>query len=89
MIAGTIVYRRGGAMRLADNSVLAGLVLFFLAAHFLLLVGILIRIVLLGRRMLRTRNAANRKILRRSSTRSADRINDEETTYEANRMQLL
>jgi hypothetical protein len=40
-------------MRLADISVLAGLVLFFLAAHFLLLVGILIRIVLTQwRRML-------------------------------------
>ncbi len=31
---------------MANNSVLAGLVLLFLAAHFLLLAGILIRIVL-------------------------------------------
>ena len=77
-------------MRLADNSVLAGLVLFFLAAHFLLLLGILIRIVVTQRRrMLRTKNAANLKILRRSHNRSAPRINDEEKPYEANRMQLL
>jgi hypothetical protein len=78
-------------MRLADISVLAGLVLFFLAAHFLLLVGILIRIVLTQwRRMLRTMSATHlKKTLRRSHNRSASRINDEETPYEANRMHLL
>jgi hypothetical protein len=77
-------------MRLADDSELAVLVLFFLAAHFLLLLGVLIRIVVTERRrMLRTKNAANLKILRRSDNRSASRINDEETSYEANRMHLL
>ena len=75
-------------MRLANNSVLAGLVLLFLAAHFLLLTGILIRIVLTQWRRMRIK-PINRKTLRRSSTRSASRTNDEETTYEANRMQLL
>ena len=76
-------------MRLANNSVLAGLVLLFLAAHFLLLTGILIRIVLTQWRRMRIKTPTNRKILRRSSNRSASRINDEETSYEANRMQLL
>jgi cytoskeletal protein RodZ len=73
-------------MRLGNNAVLAALVLLFLAAHFLLLAGILIRIVLTQWRRMRTKT---QKTLRRSSTRSASRTNDEETTYEANRMQLL
>ena len=76
-------------MRLANNSVLAGLVLLFLAAHFLLLAGILIRIVLTQRNRMRIKTPTNRKTLHCSSTRSASRINDEETGYEANRMQLL
>jgi hypothetical protein len=76
-------------MRLANNSALAGLVLSFLAAHFLLLAGILIRIVLTQLSRMRIKTPTNRIALRSSSTRSASRINDEETTYEANRMQLL
>jgi hypothetical protein len=77
-------------MRLLDNSVLAGLVLLFLGAHFLLLMAILIRIVLtLWHRLLRPKKAANLKILRRSADRSVFKTSDEETTYEANRMQLL
>jgi hypothetical protein len=74
-------------MRLVDSSVLAGVVLLFLAAHFFLLAGILIRIVLTQRRrLLRTKNLADRKM---PSHRSVSRINDEETPYEANRMHLL
>jgi len=74
-------------MQLANSSVLAGLVLFFLAAHFLLLAGILIRIVLTHwRLMLRARNQS---ILLPSSNRSVSKLRDEVTTDEANRMQLL
>lgn len=73
-------------MQLANSSVRAALVLFFLAAHFLLLAGILIRIALTQwRLMLRARNQS---ILRASSNRSA-RLRDEVKTDEANRMQLL
>lgn len=73
-------------MQLANSSVLAALVLFLLAAHFLLLAGVLIRIALTQwRRMLRARKQSN---LRASSGRSA-RLRDEGTTDEANRMQLL
>lgn len=71
-------------MQLANSSVLAGLVLFFLATHFLLLAGILIRIVLTQcRRILHAKNPVS------TTPRSASRLRDEVTTDEANRMQLL
>ena len=71
-------------MRLANSSVLAGLVLFFLSAHFLLLAGILIRIVLTqGRLLLSGRKQSTPPA---SSNRS---MRDEVTTDEAKRMQLL
>jgi hypothetical protein len=76
-------------MRLANSPVLAGVVLLFLAAHFVLLAGILIRIVLTQRRRWLSKNPADRKMLRRSSNRSVSRIDHEETPYEANRMHLL
>ena len=65
-------------MRSANNSILAGLVLLFLLAHFLLLVGILMRI---GARCWRW-------VLHVTCT-TTSRQRDQEATYEANRVQLL
>lgn len=74
-------------MRSGNSSVLAGLVLLFLSAHFLLLAGILIRIVATQwRRMFRRQASDN---LKKLSRRSTSRPKGQETTYEANRMQLL
>jgi hypothetical protein len=56
-------------MRWGNNAVLAALVLLFLAAHFLLLAGILIRIVLTQWRRMRIKTPTNQKTLRSSSTR--------------------
>lgn len=77
-------------MRSGNSSMLAGLVLLFLLAHFLLLAGILIRIVATSwRQITRARAPAGLKILCRSSSRSTTRVKDQEAAYEANRMQLL
>lgn len=77
-------------MRSGSNSVLAGLVLVFLAAHFLLLAGIVIRIVVTQwPRMLRMKASAAPKILSRPRHRSTLRRKDQEAAYDANPMQLL
>jgi hypothetical protein len=55
-------------MQLANSSVLALLVLFFLAAHFLLLAGVLIRIALTQWRLMLRQESVNPP---RSSNRSA------------------
>jgi hypothetical protein len=73
-------------MRSANNPILVGLVLLFVLGHFLLLVGILMRIgATCWRQIVRAKGLG----LRRSTSRSTSRTKDQEAAYEANRMQLL
>ena len=67
-----------------SNPILVGLVLLLALGHFLLLVGILMRI---GATC--WRQTVRAKGLRRSTSRSTSRTKDQEAAYEANRMQLL
>jgi len=70
----------------ANNPILVGLVLLFVLGHFLLLVGILMRIgATCWRQIVRAKGLG----LRRSTSRSTSRTKDQEAAYEANRMQLL
>jgi hypothetical protein len=71
-------------MRSTNNPILVGLVLLFVFGHFLLLVGILMRIGVTCWRQI-----AKGLCLRRSTSRSTSRTKDQEAAYEANRMQLL
>lgn len=73
-------------MRSANNPILVGLVLLFVLGHFLLMVGILMRIgATCWRQIVRAKGLG----LRRSTSRSTSRTKDQEAAYEANRMQLL
>ena len=77
-------------MRSGNNSILAGLVLLFLSAHFLLLAGVLIRIgATCWRRILRAKALSGLDSLSRPTSRSTSGTKDKEAAYEANRMQLL
>jgi len=70
----------------ANNPILVGLVLLFVLGHFLLMVGILMRIgATCWRQIVRAKGLG----LRRSTSRSTSRTKDQEAAYEANRMQLL
>ena len=69
-----------------SNPILVGLVLLFALGHFLLLVGILMRI---GATCWRQTVRAKGLCLRRATFRSTSRTKDQEAAYEANRMQLL
>ena len=67
-----------------SNPILVGLVLLFALGHFLLLVGILMRIGATWWRQM-----AKGLCLSRSTSRSTSQTKDQEAAYEANRMQLL
>lgn len=74
-------------MRLANDSVLAGLVLLFLFGHFILLVGVLIRLVALGWLQIAPRSKPPVKLysgITGPSVRSTASTKKKEVAYEAN-----
>jgi len=71
-------------MRSGNSSTLVGLVLLFLLAHFLLLAGILIRIVAIcWHRITRAKTPAGLESQNHSSFRSTSRRKEQEAAYEA------